>query len=330
MLGDTAGIGPEIAVKLLSEHDVLEKANIVVFGDKRVFKEAEELTGIHLGVPVVDDMPAEDADESSYPCLLHVEGADPQTIPRSHVSKQAGEAVYETLQLILDIIGKGQLDGFLFAPFNKESMQLGGCPYHSEFLMFMDYFNIKRVHGEVNILDHLWTTRVTSHIPVKDIVLYMGKQRIYETICFLDKEMQKYGIEKPKIAVSALNPHAGENGLFGTEEGEFIQPAVEMAKNEHINVDGPFPCDTIFLRVEKDSYDAVVSMYHDQGQVATKLLGFDRGVTLHGGMSVPVATCAHGTAFDIAWKNIARPAALRAAFDVVYKIACNNIRKSGR
>lgn len=342
MLGDAAGIGPEIATKLLLQEEIYEQAEIVVIGDNRVFQQAQSIIGTNIQLPIIQELPKLSFDNSCeghetekkhqnealhFPCLLNLPGEDPENIPVGKVSKEAGLGVYNTIDFILKLIKEQKIEGFLFAPFNKESLQLGGCPYHSEFLMFMDYFNIKKVHGEINILDELWTTRVTSHIAVKDISQFIKKQRIYETVTFINREMKKYGISNPKIAVSALNPHGGENGLFGREELDDIKPAVTMARDENIEAYGPFPCDTVFLRVEKEGYHAVVSMYHDQGQIATKLLGFERGVTLHGGMPVPVATCAHGTAFDIAGKGIAQPTALRAAFDVVCRIANTNMEK---
>ena len=148
------------------------------------------------------------------------------------------------------------------------------------------------------------------------------RSSVCETI-FVNQVLRAYKGEAPKLAVSGLNPHCGENGLFGTEEGDAIAPAIEKARAEGIDVLGPFPSDTIWLKVLAGEYDGVVSMYHDQGQIALKILGFDKGVTVHGGMPVPIATPAHGTAFDIAGKGVANPQGLKRAYTIVSRMAAN-------
>ena len=154
------------------------------------------------------------------------------------------------------------------------------------------------------------------------------RTRVLETIHLLDKSLRNYGIKAPRIAVSALNPHASDGGLFGSEEQTQIAPAIEDAKREGIAVFGPFPADTIFLRIKVERYDGVVSMYHDQGQIATKLLGFHRGVTVCGGLPIPITTPAHGTAMDIAGKGIANPGATKKAFRLLTRLAAGNLKAS--
>ena len=202
-------------------------------------------------------------------------------------------------------------------------MGLGGCPYHAEIDLFKDRFSCPDVPGEINILEGLWTTRVTSHVPIHAVCSLITKPRVYDAIEYINKELKQYGIEAPRIAVTALNPHAGEGGRCGTEEIDVIIPAIQQAQVDGMSVEGPFPADTIFLRVKKENYQGVVSMYHDQGQIATKLLGFHKGVTLHGGMPVPITTPAHGTAFGRAGEGRANPEAMIRAF----KIACQLTEK---
>ncbi len=313
MIGDPAGIGPEITVRCLNEYKT--DRNIVLVGDHRSFLRALDVTGISMDAPLVEKG---DLDESSLPLVFLDVPVEDRDVPEfGVVSASAGKCVYSSLKVILALIDCGVVGGFVFAPFNKEAMKLGGCPYTSELEMFKDHFNRPDVNGEISFLDPMWTNRVTSHIAVKDIASYIKKERILETIEFLDSEMSRFGEKNRRIAVAALNPHGGEKGLFGTEEIDEIRPAVEAAREKGVNVEGPFPADTIFLRVQKGEFDAVISMYHDQGQVATKLLGFDKGVTIHGGMPVAIATCAHGTAFDIAGSGKARPGALIEALKVV-------------
>ena len=321
LIGDPAGIGPEITVRMLQGYTADTDVQLVLVGDKPSFERACGVVGADIATRDITaeelkgEAPGADLLFLSVPC----EGNE--LVPFGQVSAVSGKMVYESIKLVLDYINEEIFQGFLFAPFNKEAMKMGGCPFASEFLMFCDYFSVEKVHGEVNILDELWTTRVTSHIAIKDVADFIKRQRIFETITFLDTEMKKMGFEQPKIAVSALNPHGGEHGMFGDEEGNEIAPAVEDAVAAGVYAVGPYPCDTMFLRLEKEQINGIISMYHDQSQVATKLLGFDRGVTLHGGMPVPIATCAHGTAFDIAGKGIATPGALEAAMRIVTKIA---------
>jgi len=315
MIGDPAGIGPEITAGCLSKYTPEQNISILLVGDRRSFDRAMNITGISLEIKDVD---IEEASTAADPLLfLDIPAEGQQEIPFGEVSPEAGACVYRSLKTILDLVGKKAVHGFVFAPFNKEAMKKGGCPFSSELEMFKDFFNRPDVNGEINFLDPFWANRVTSHIAVKDIASYIKKDRILETILFLDSEMKRFGVEERRIAVAALNPHGGEKGLFGTEEIDEIKPAVEEAKKAGIPVEGPFPADTIFLKVQKGEYNAVVSMYHDQGQVATKLIGFDKGVTVHGGMPVAIATCAHGTAFDLAGTGKASPNALIQALKLV-------------
>ncbi len=317
MIGDPAGVGPEITVQCIKEYKDRGDRALVLVGDRPSFDRAMDICGIQLNARdiTLDELPGS-RDDLAF-INVPVEGGE--EIPFGVVSEKAGNCVYRSIQTILKMIDDKLVQGFVFAPFNKEAMKKGGCPYPSELDMYKDHFNRPDITGEINYMDPMWTVRVSSHIAVKDIHTFVKKDRILDSITFLDTEMQRFGIENRRIAVAALNPHCGEKGLFGTEEGDEIEPAIKAAQKAGIKADGPFPADTIFLKVRAGEYDAVVSMYHDQGQVATKLLGFDKGVTIHGGMPVAIATCAHGTAFDIAGKGIARPTALMEALGVVLK-----------
>ena len=317
MIGDPAGIGPEITVQCLNDYKISEDVRILLVGDRSSFDRAQDIKGIQLNVKNTSLEDLEQADGQFL--FFDVPVSDGKSISFGEVSATAGACVYESLKNIMTFIDDGIVDGFVFAPFNKEAMKMGGCPYSSELEMFKDHFSRQDVNGEINYLAPMWTNRVTSHIAVKDIASYIKKDRVLRSIQFLDGEMKRFGISNPRIAVSALNPHGGEKGLFGTEEIDAIEPAVAAAASDGVNVSGPYPADTIFLRVKKGEFDGIISMYHDQGQVATKLIGFDSGVTIHGGMPVAIATCAHGTAFDIAGTGKARANALIEALKVVLK-----------
>ena len=322
LLGDPTGIGPEIVAKLLSQEQLYRLARIVLIGDQRIFKMGQQVIRAEFTFPVIqqiDDMPT----DSEQPVVLDFPTISPQEVTYKKVNAKAGKSVYETLEFTLKLARDKKIDGFVFGPFHKEAMGLGGCPYHAEIELFKDRFNRPNIHGEINVLEDIWTTRVTSHVPLKDVSPLITRERIHETISLLNDQLKQYGIKAPRIAVTALNPHAGENGKCGTEEIELIAPAIQTVRENGMDVAGPFPADTIFLRVKREGFRGVVSMYHDQGQIATKLLGFDKGVTLHGGMPVPITTPAHGTAFGKAGEGRANPEAIIRAF----KIACQLAEK---
>lgn len=186
-----------------------------------------------------------------------------------------------------------------------------------------EYLGVKGYISEVNTLEGIWTSRVTSHIALRDVADTVSEERICEAILLIDGLLRRSGIKRPRISVAALNPHAGDGGNFGNEELVVIRPAVEKMAARQLAVDGPWPSDTVFLKAKAGEIDAVVTMYHDQGQIALKLMGFDRGVSVLGGLPVPVATPAHGTAFDIAGKGVAEVSAMRAAFRTVCDMVSN-------
>ena len=167
----------------------------------------------------------------------------------------------------------------------------------------------------------MWNARVTSHIPLKNVAEKLNIDGIVEAIVLANQTLARAGYNNPRIAVAALNPHAGDGGAIGTEEIEIIAPAVEKAKLQSIKVDGPFPSDTLYLKVRDGQFDCAVSMYHDQGQIAIKLLGFHQGVSVLAGLPVPLATPAHGTAFDIVGTNSANVNAALNAFRMVSGMA---------
>lgn len=322
MLGDPSGIGPELVARLLSRPDLYEDVELVVIGDARWLTEGQRIAGTNHSLSVVSSLEGVNI-EPGNPVLLDYPNLAPGDFPMGEVGEAAGRATFETLSFTVDLAQSGAIGGFVFAPLNKEAMHLGGNPHNSELSFFRSVFQMPDISNELNFLDELWTTRVTSHIGLEDVPSLITEERVLETIRFMNHVLRDYGHATPKIAVAALNPHAGEHGLFGRQEIEQIGPAVEAAKAEGIDARGPFPADTLFLRIRTDGYHGVVSMYHDQGQIAMKLMGFDRGVTVAGGLPVPIATPAHGTAHDIAGQGKANPGATITAFEVAKKMLRN-------
>ena len=201
---------------------------------------------------------------------------------------------------------------------------MAGFPFPDELRFFAHELGHRGDAGEINVLGNAWTSRVTSHVPIAEVPRLITAASICQkAIRLLHQTVRKSGIDSPRIAVAALNPHAGEGGNFGREEIEVIRPAILQAVAEGINVDGPFPSDTVFLKLRDGMFDAVVTMYHDQGQIAMKLMGFQRGVTVCGGLPIPITTPAHGTAFDIVGQGRADVGAMVEAFRLAIRWALN-------
>ena len=214
----------------------------------------------------------------------------------------------------------GTMDGFVFAPFNKTALIMGGSEYSSELEYLAHAFGLVRNYCEINVVDGLWSTRVTSHIPIAEVSRSITRSAVLEAIGLASNAVASTG-RTPRIGVAALNPHAGENGHCGREEIDVIAPAIEEARKLGFDAKGPWPADTLFVRAFAGQFNTVVTMYHDQGQIALKLRGFERGASVAGGLPYPIATCTHGTAFDIAGQGLAWTSAFENALRVVCDMA---------
>src|SRR5262249_10605003 len=211
---------------------------------------------------------------------------DPAQIARGRVSSQSGRITGETLAYMVDLAlvqdneGDEGIDGITFAPLNKGALHAGGWKFNDEHQLFAHLTHHVGCFAEMNVLDNLWMSRVPSHVALREALTQITSERIGTALELADATMRGAGIREPRIAVAALNPHAGENGLFGRDEIDIIAPAVKAAAATGIDCKGPFPSDTVYIKAFAGEYDSVVAMYHDQGQIATKLRGFSRGVTV--------------------------------------------------
>jgi len=313
-LGDPAGIGPELIAKLLARREVEECAKVVLVGDPWLWEEGQAIAGLSVPTRTVQGFDQVRSFPDGSPLFLPVDSARPGDIARSAASVASGASVLKVLEMCLNAASEGLIDAICFAPLNKLSMKLAGMKFPDELHFFADHLKVGSYLGEFNTLGGLWTSRVSSHVPLKDVALYVTRERILDAIKLLYDALRLAGFEHPRVAVAALNPHAGEGGSCGREEIDIIAPAVSEANTRGYPVAGPFPADTIFLKARDGQYDGIVTMYHDQGQIAVKLLGFERGVTIHGGLPIPITTPAHGTAFDISGQNKANVEATVQAF----------------
>jgi|TARA_B100001093_G_scaffold204349_1_gene196452 4-hydroxythreonine-4-phosphate dehydrogenase len=318
LLGDPSGIGPELVSKLLSEN-ITNKANIVVIGEKKVLESGDKITNFSNNLKIVNDF-----DEINFQngnkFFLDITKGKNHDYKLSECSKEAGESVLSALNLALELAQESKIHAINFAPFNKTSLKLGGNKYSDELHLMAKKLNVDNFFCEFNVIDNFWTARVTSHIPIKEVSSHIKKENILKPIKLINEAMKLNGIKSPRVAVQALNPHAE----FGTEEKDEIIPAIEEAKKIGINADGPLPCDTSFITAYKNkNHDCIVGMYHDALQSGLKAFGFDRGVTVQGGLPLPITTPAHGTAFDIAGKNQANLEPTLNSFKIALTMAEN-------
>ncbi len=319
IMGDATGIGPEIVAKSLNTQETRQLCTPTVIGDSRVMTEAIKLTKVPLKI-VARDSWRDVSGEVSLVEMFDLANLNPKDYKMGEVNAKAGKACLQYLDLAIAQAMGGQADAIVFAPLNKLAMSLAGSDFKDEHAYFAKYTG-SELYGEINVLDPLFTSRATSHIGFRDIVQRLTPESIVKAVKLLHHTMRRAGIANPKIGVAALNPHGGEKGLFGPEEDTVIKPAVEMARVEGMNVVGPYPADTIFVRARRGEFSGIVTMYHDQGQIATKLLGFDRGVTVSGGHPIVITTPAHGTAHDIAGKGVADIGAFQAALRIAVRMA---------
>jgi 4-hydroxythreonine-4-phosphate dehydrogenase len=234
-----------------------------------------------------------------------------------------GRYMIEALAAGVALVTSGQADAFCFAPLNKSALRQGGMTQEDELRWFAEHMHFRGVCGELNVLKNLWTARVTSHVPLNEVSSLLSPDKVANAIRMISQALQASGVANPRIAVCGLNPHNGDNGNYGDEEGRIITPGVQQAADLGFAADGPFPADTAFVRAIRSpgGYDGVVTMYHDQGQIAMKLMGFEQGVTVHGGLPWPITTPAHGTAYDIAGQGVANPQAMTNAFELAARMA---------
>ena len=325
MLGDCTGIGPEQCARILADGRLKDTARLLVVGDARVLEMGACDARVDLryrGYATPEDV---DWTRPEVP-LIDLANLDPSRIARGHVSPESGRITGETLRVMIDLALAGCIDGITFAPLNKGALHAGGWRFNDEHQMFAHLTRHDGYFSEMNVLDGLWMSRATSHVSLKTALDQLTAQRIEDALTLADTTMRGAGIVDPRIAVAALNPHAGENGLFGREEIDVITPAVTRAAARGIRCKGPFAADTVFLKAFAGEYDGVLSMYHDQGQIATKLKGFNRGVTVTAGLETVFTTPAHGTAFDIVGQGKANTGALEQAVRLGARLAAARIR----
>lgn len=317
-MGCPAGIGSELAADVLASPPPAQ-CRLVAFGDSRVLEKGARAIGATPVARVLKKGEAIPAAPGSY--FVDLGNLDPESIPVGDYSNGASAFAVETFTAAIDLALAGEADVVAWTPFNKASMRLTHPSYEDEIVFTAEKTGFKGTASEFNILPKLWNARVTSHVPLSRVASLITFENVMRGLKLTDQAMRESGFARPRIAIAALNPHAGDGGNFGREEIDVLEPVVAAARKEGIVCEGPFPSDTVFVRARKGDYDAVLTMYHDQGQIAMKLMGFEAGVTLLGGFAFPLVTAAHGSAYDIAYKGVADTGAMRNAMEIGFRMA---------
>jgi 4-phospho-D-threonate 3-dehydrogenase / 4-phospho-D-erythronate 3-dehydrogenase len=314
-MGDPAGIGPEVTLKALAEPDLYSWCRPLIIGDGRILARAASLCGADAPRFEPLDDPASGSYTPGRLPLLDLQNADPELCPLGQVSAPSGRAAVEYVLRGVELALAKQVDALVTAPLNKEAMNLAGYHYAGHTELLAERTGSTRV-SMLLTGPKLRVVHVSTHVSLREAIERVTVERVGQVIDLAQESMRLLGIANPRIAVAGLNPHASEGGLFGDEEERFIIPALAAARARGLDVRGPYPPDTIFLRASQGEFDVVVAMYHDQGHVPMKLLGFDSGVNVSVGLPIIRTSVDHGTAFDIAQRGIARAESMRQALEV--------------
>lgn len=333
-MGDPASIGPEITVKALQHKIIYEKCRPLLVGDASVLSMAMEL----LGCKEIKIHPVKEAGEGIYRSgiidVLDMQLVDRKELEIGKISAKAGDAAFQYVKRVIELALHRQVDATVTNALNKEAMNLAGHHFSGHTEIYAEYTGTK-MYTMMLVHHNLRVVHVSTHVSLRDACNCVKKDRILEVINIAYTACQNMGIKEPRIAVAGLNPHCGEGGLFGREEIEEIIPAVDEAKREGMCVEGPIPADTVFSKARGGWYDIVVAMYHDQGHIPLKVVGFSyneqekkwdavEGVNITLGLPVIRTSVDHGTAFDLAGKGIANELSLLNAIEYAIDFATNN------
>jgi 4-phospho-D-threonate 3-dehydrogenase / 4-phospho-D-erythronate 3-dehydrogenase len=314
-MGDPAGVGPEIVAKVFAEGN---SARALVVGDPAILRRAIELLDLKLEVNVVDSP----ADARFARDAIDVVAASelPDDLPFGELDERAGDAAYRYVRRAVELALGDEVHAIATAPLNKEAMHLAGHQYPGHTELLAELCDVSD-YAMMLVGADLRVVHVSTHVSLQEAIRRVTPEREGTVIRLADRAVRELGVERPRVAVAGLNPHAGENGLFGSEDEERIAPAVRAAQEDGIDASGPWPADTVFMQARKGRFDVVVVQYHDQGHIPIKLLGFDTGVNVTVGLPFFRTSVDHGTAFDIAGTGRADHASMRAALDLAASLA---------
>lgn len=329
-MGDPASIGPEITVKALSDPAIYEKCSPIIIGDAAVMEAAVGIVGKNVKINAVSDVKEANFEFGTID-VYDMKLVDMDKLERGVVSAMAGNAAFQYVKKVIELAMNHEVDATVTNALNKEAMNLAGHHYSGHTEIYAEYTGTKK-YTMMLAHENLRVVHVSTHVSLREACDRVKKDRVLEVIRIADQACKELGIKEPKIGVAGLNPHSGENGMFGREEIEEITPAIEAAKGEGIIVDGPVPPDTVFSKARGGWYDIVVAMYHDQGHIPLKVVGFVynqaeqkwdavAGVNITLGLPIIRASVDHGTAFDQAGKGVANELSLINAMDYAIRMS---------
>jgi 4-hydroxythreonine-4-phosphate dehydrogenase len=326
-MGDPAGIGPEVVLKAVAEEEIRSICIPIIIGDAQLLAHTARTLDLQCGYDIIrqgEPIPEELTD----PIIFHLDNIGGYVEPGIE-SGAAGKAAAGYIEAAVQLCAAGSVDAIATAPINKRALFLGGYsfPGHTEFLAHLsnsEEFAMAFVAANLRIV------LLSTHVPLAEAIRMVQRDRIMRTIHLTHRELKRWGIERPRLAVAALNPHGAEGGLFGIEEAVEIAPAVEACHGtEEINVQGPFSADTVFLRASRGEFDAVIACYHDQAMIPVKCLSFGEAVNVTLGLPFIRTSVDHGTAFDIAGKGLAEHSSMLAAIKLAAELS-NRADESSR
>ncbi|HEV3468324.1 MAG TPA: 4-hydroxythreonine-4-phosphate dehydrogenase PdxA [Pyrinomonadaceae bacterium] len=317
-MGDPAGIGPEIVLKAVAEPEVQAACAPVIVGDAQLLAHTARTLDLQCGYEIVrrgEPLPA----AWDGPVIYHLDNIGARVEPGVE-SGEAGRAAAEYIEAAVELCGAGAIDAVATAPINKRALFLGGYsfPGHTEFLA---HLTGAPESAMAFVASNLRVVLISTHVPLAEAIRLVEKDRIVRVARLTDRELRRWGLPAPRIAVAALNPHGAEGGLFGVEEAAEIAPAVEECCAAGLDVSGPYPADTVFLRAARGEFDAVVSCYHDQAMISVKCLSFGEAVNVTLGLPFIRTSVDHGTAFDIAGRGVAEHSSMVAAITLAARLA---------
>jgi len=318
-MGDPAGIGPEVVLKAVAENDVLDACAPVIIGDAQLLAHNARTLDLQCGYEIVRRGEAF-PDQISVPLIYHLDNIEGHIKPGIE-SGAAGKAAAGYIEAAVELCAAGTIDAIATAPINKRALFLGGYsfPGHTEFLAHLT--GAEEVAMGF-VAANLRIVLLSTHVPLSEAIRLVTRERIEKTVRLANRELRRWGIEQPRLAMAALNPHGAEGGLFGIEEVSEMMPAIETCRvTEGINVRGPFSADTVYLRASRGEFDAVVACYHDQAMIPVKCLSFGEAVNVTLGLPFIRTSVDHGTAFDIAGKGIAEHSSMVAAIKLAAELS---------
>jgi len=323
-LGDITGIGPEILVKVIVE-GAPQSCRLLAVGDAPVLRSSFNALGAKFDLPVFQNIEEAAASDAQVMVLdLAQGGGELLALARPH--PEAGRMAAEALIQSAKWAKEGKVDGVVFGPLVKEALYLGKQKYNDETQMMREQLEAPLMKSVAKI-GNIFRVTIAEHVPLQKIPEFITRENVLEAIEILHEALMTYGVKSPRIAVAALNPHAGEGGLVGREEIDHIAPAIAEAKKKGIDVYGPIPADTVYVRAFKGQYDGVVNMYHDQANIALKMAGFGEIVIIFARSPVIITTPSHGPAYGKAGKGTADHSNLRAAIEVAASLAQQKLRR---